>query len=58
MNAYLLSHNGLGDNITMIGAINFLLHYYDNVYFLCKDKNQENVARFFQDKPVIVIPFA
>ena len=23
--AYVLSHNGLGDNITMIGAINFLL---------------------------------
>ena len=24
MDAYLLSHNGLGDNIFMIGAINFL----------------------------------
>ena len=57
MNAYILSHNGLGDNISMIGEINFLLKYYDNVYFLCKDKNQENVARFFHEKPVIVIPY-
>ena len=58
MNAYLLSHNGLGDNITMIGAINFLLKYYDNVYFLCKDTNMKNVATFFLNKPVIIIPFA
>jgi hypothetical protein len=58
MNAYLLSHNGLGDNITMIGAINCLLKYYENIYFLCKDTNKENIAAFFPDKPVIVIPFA
>jgi hypothetical protein len=58
MNAYLLSHNGLGDNITMIGAINFLLKYYDNVYFLCKDTNMKNITAFFPNKPVIVIPFA
>ena len=35
--AYFLSHNGLGDNITNIGAINFLLNYYETIYFLCKD---------------------
>ena len=57
MNALLLSHNGLGDNITMIGLVNFLLKYYDNVYFLCKDIHKSNVELFFQDKPVIVVPF-
>jgi len=58
MNAYLLSHNGLENNITMVCAINFLLKYYDQVFFLCKDTNKENIAAFFPDKPVIVIPFA
>jgi hypothetical protein len=58
MNAYLLSHNGLGDNITMIGAINFLLKYYANVYFLCKDTNMKNITALFPNKPVIIIPFA
>ena len=35
--AFFLSHNGIGDNITNIGAINFLLQYYNSIYFLCKD---------------------
>jgi len=57
MNAYLLSHNGLGDNITMIGAINFLTQYYEHVYLLCKDNNATNVSEFFQNKSVHIIPF-
>lgn len=56
-NAYLLSHNGLGDNITMVGAINFLLQYYGNVYFLCKDTNKENIAAFFPNKPLHIHAF-
>ena len=35
--AYFLSHNGLGDNITSIGSIIFLLQYYETIYFLCKN---------------------
>jgi hypothetical protein len=57
MNAYLLSHNGLENNITMVGAINFLLQYYDNVYFFCKDTDKENIATFFPNKPVHILAF-
>jgi len=56
-NAYFLSHNGLGDNITNIGAINFLLQYYENIYFLCKDIYNENVKLLFYNRSVITIPF-
>jgi SAM-dependent methyltransferase len=55
--AFFLSHNGLGDNITNIGAINFLLQYYDSIYFLCKDIYEENVKLLFYNKKVITMPF-
>jgi hypothetical protein len=55
--AYFLGHNGLGDNITMIGAINFLLNYFEEIYFLCKNIHQENVKLLFYNKPVIIVPF-
>ena len=54
--AYFLSHNGLGDNITNIGAVRFLLQYYDTIYFLCKDIYEENVKLLF-DERVITVPF-
>ena len=57
MNAYLLSHNGLENNITMVGAINFLLQYYEHVYFFCKDTDKENIATFFPNKPVHILAF-
>jgi len=58
MNAYLVSHNGLGDNLFMIGAIRFLTKYYDKVYFLCKNKYHSNVELFFKDNENIVcLPF-
>ena len=50
-------HSGLGDNITMIGAINFLLQYFEKIYFLCKNIYQENVKLLFYNKPVIIISF-
>lgn len=53
---YILSHNGLGDNITMIGAINFLLLHYNNIYFLCKDKYESNVKLLINSKNIIIIP--
>jgi len=55
--AYILSHNGMGDNITMIGAINFLLLHYNNIYLLCKDKYESNIKLLFNSKNVIIIPF-
>ena len=56
MNAYLLSHNGLGDNITMISAIRFLTQFYQKIFFICKDRNKENVKLFFNES-VVVLPF-
>ena len=56
-NVYLLSHNGLGDNITMIGAVRFLLNFYDKVHFLCKNIYSDNVKMFFNNERVIIIPF-
>jgi len=55
--AYYLSHWGLGDNITSIGAINFLLEHYDTIYFMCRDIYKENVELIFLNKPVIAVPY-
>ena len=58
MNAYLVSHNGLGDNLYMIGALRYLAQYYDTIYFLCKQKYFDNVFLFFQDTDkIICVPF-
>jgi hypothetical protein len=55
---YLVSHNGLGDNLFMIGALRFLLQFYDTIYFLCKQKYLSNVELFFLDtKNIICVPF-
>jgi hypothetical protein len=54
MNAYLVSHNGLGDNLFMIGALNFIKQFYKSVYFLCKRKYYENVKLFFHESSNIV----
>jgi hypothetical protein len=56
--AYFLSHNGLGDNITNIGAVNFLLEYYESIYFLCKDIYEENVKLLFVGMPVYTVVFS
>jgi hypothetical protein len=42
---FFLSHNGLGDNITCLGAINFLTKIYKTVYVLCKDIYKKNLDR-------------
>jgi hypothetical protein len=55
--AYFVSHNGLGDNITNISAVNFLLQYYETVFFLCKDIHAKNVEYLFPSELVIVVPF-
>jgi hypothetical protein len=60
--AVFLSHNGLGDNITNIGAVNFLSKYYNTIYFLCKDIYIENVNLLFQNKimtkNIIIVPIS
>ena len=58
MNAYLVSHNGMGDNLFMIGALQFLLKFYEKIFFLCFNKNYPNIKLFFIDNPnIICIPF-
>ena len=54
--AYLLTNNGLGDYLTMIGAIKFLLKYYKRIYMLCRTSSAENVNLFFTDDQVTIIP--
>lgn len=58
MDVYLVSHNGMGDNLFMIGALNFVKQFYKNVYFLCKNKYYENIKLFFDNKSnIICLPF-
>lgn len=47
MIVYVLSHNGLGDNLYMNGALHFIRQFYDQVFFLCKQQYYENVQCFF-----------
>tara|TARA_R110001606_G_scaffold70151_3_gene160443 strand:- start:705 stop:1568 length:864 start_codon:yes stop_codon:yes gene_type:complete len=59
-NTLLISQNGLGDNLFMVGALNYLLHFYQYVFFLCKHKYYSNVIEFFPQtlsKRIFVIPF-
>ena len=49
---YILSHNGLGDNISMFSAIFFLSQYYDTVFFLCKNIYYSQVKYFFDHTDV------
>ena len=55
-NAYLLSHNGLGDNITMIGALRFLGTIYETVYVICKKHNQKNLHDLLDSSNIITVP--
>jgi hypothetical protein len=47
MQLYIVSHNGLGDNLFMIGGINYIKQFYKNVFFICKSKYYNNVKLFF-----------
>ena len=53
MQAFFLSHNGLGDNLFSVGAVRFFAKFYEKVYLLCKDIHFENVKLFFLDEPKI-----
>tara|TARA_R100000988_G_C3967780_1_gene149801 strand:- start:50 stop:877 length:828 start_codon:yes stop_codon:yes gene_type:complete len=58
--ALLVSHNGLGDNLFMVGATNYLLEFYQYVFLLCKHKYYPNVIEFFPqtlNQRIFVIPF-
>ena len=54
MEVILLSHNGLGDNILMFGAIRFLLNYYEKIYFIVKSHNKKNVEMMISDENIVI----
>lgn len=53
--AFVLSHLGLGDNITFIGAVRYLSTCYDKVIVVCKEKNLNNMKLFYNDDPDIIL---
>lgn len=58
MDAYIVSHNGLGDNLFMLGGLNFIKNFYRNIYFLCKKCYYKNVILFFEaDSNIKCVPF-
>jgi len=58
MKAYLVSHNGMGDNLYMVGALNYLRPMYEHVYFLCKRRYYENIKLFFDiSANITCVPF-
>lgn len=38
-NAYFVGHNGLGDNIINLSAVNYLSNFYNKIFFICKEIN-------------------
>ena len=50
MNAYLVSHNGMGDNLYMVGALIFLLKYYDKIFTARSDGFVGYTFDFFINK--------
>jgi len=53
--AFVLTHLGLGDNITSIGAVRYLSTCYDKVLVVCKEKNKKNMKLFYEDDKTIEI---
>lgn len=47
--AFVLTHLGLGDNITSIGAIRYLSIQYDKVLVVCKEQYKKNMELFYSD---------
>ena len=53
--AFVLTHLGLGDNITAIGMVRYLSTCYDEVKVVCKTRNRENLELFYGDDTSIKI---
>jgi ribosomal protein S18 acetylase RimI-like enzyme len=51
--AFVLTHLGLGDNITAIGAVRYLSTCYDKVLVVCKGKYKKNMELFYEDDETI-----
>jgi len=53
--AFVLTHLGLGDCITSIGAVRYLSTCYDKVLVVCKEKYVKNIKLFYDDDETIEI---
>jgi len=51
--AFVLTHLGLGDSITAIGAVRYLSTCYDKVLVVCKEKYKKNMELFYEDDETI-----
>lgn len=49
INAVIVCHQGIGDIITMSGAIVYLKQFYKKIYLICKNKNLKHIKSFFQN---------
>lgn len=49
INAVIVCHQGIGDIITMSGAIVYLKQFYKKINLICKDKNLKHIKSFFQN---------
>lgn len=47
--AFVMSHFGLGDSITIIGAVRYLCSIYKKVNLICREKYITNVKLFYTD---------
>ena len=47
--AYIIGHGGLGDNITMVGSVNFLSQYYKRVYLACRHVYEPNIKLLLKE---------
>ena len=57
MNVLIVAHNGVGDNLTMIGAVNFLTQFYNEVHYVCSPRFISNVKTFFDSPKITCLPF-
>lgn len=53
--AFVLTHLGLGDNITAVGLVRYLSTFYDEILVVCKQHNKNNCELFYQDDDSIKI---
>lgn len=49
INAVIVCHQGIGDIITMSGAIVYLKQFYKKINLICKHKNLKHIKSFFQN---------
>lgn len=56
INAVIVCHQGIGDIITMSGAIVYLKQFYKKINLICKDKNLKHIKSFFQNYDIDFIP--